>query len=168
MLACVDVDYRGDRVVSACVEFAQWTDAVSSNELVIVREGIAAEYAPGEFYRRELPYVLDVLQPLGTRLELAIVDGYVWLGPGRRGLGAYVHDALAIPVIGIAKSPFAGAEAIEVMRGTSTRPLYVTANGIDSQVAAEHVRMMHGEFRLPTLLTRVDQLARGLVNPSHR
>src|SRR5512143_1846536 len=120
MLACVDVDYRLDRVVAACVEFTQWTDAASCNELVIVREGVAAEYASGEFYRRELPYVLDVLQPLGTQLELAIVDGYVWLGPGRRGLGAYVHDALAIPVIGIAKSPFAGAEGIEVVRGTST------------------------------------------------
>lgn len=47
------------------------------------------------------------------------------------------------------------------MRGTSTSPLFVTAVGIDPQVAADRVRDMHGPFRIPTLVKRADSLARG-------
>jgi deoxyribonuclease V len=68
-------------------------------------------------------------------------------------------------VIGVAKSAFAGASAIEITRGAGTRPLYVTAIGIDARLAAAHVQSMHGPYRQPTLLKRVDQLTRGLVAP---
>jgi len=47
-----------------------------------------------------------------------------------------------------------------VLRGDSRRPLYVTAAGLDPAAAALHVRSMHGPFRIPTLLKRVDQLCR--------
>jgi deoxyribonuclease V len=54
-----------------------------------------------------------------------------------------------------------GFEAIEVRRGDSDRPLYVTAVGLEPAAAAAHVAAMHGEFRIPTLLRRADALARG-------
>jgi deoxyribonuclease V len=63
-------------------------------------------------------------------------------------------------VVGVAKRPFRGAPALEVLRGASARPLYVTAIGIDAAHAADGVRRMHGAHRIPTLLTRVDRLCR--------
>ena len=70
----------------------------------------------------------------------------------------------AVPVIGVAKTRFAGATvAREVCRGMSNTPLFVTAAGLAVEAAARNIQAMHGQFRLPTLLKRVDQLCRGLV-----
>jgi len=52
-----------------------------------------------------------------------------------------------------------------VLRGDSSRPLFVTAAGMNADGAAELVRGMHGLHRLPTLLKRADQLARGHATP---
>jgi deoxyribonuclease V len=79
----------------------------------------------------------------------------------RPGLGQHLYEYFdgTIPVIGVAKSRFKGASGIEVYRGKSARPLYVTAAGMDPNLAAEKIRMMRGAHRLPTLLKRVDLLA---------
>jgi deoxyribonuclease V len=47
-----------------------------------------------------------------------------------------------------------------VLRGTSARPLYVTAAGMPSAGAADQVRQMAGPHRLPDALRRADALAR--------
>jgi deoxyribonuclease V len=177
VIVAVDVDYREHEVVAAGVGFAAWTDAAPVAEVVVTSDAPPAPYEPGRFYLRELPHLRAVLSLLMPRaapphaappsdataaaFDAVIVDGYVWLG-ANKGLGAHLHDALggATPVIGVAKTSFAGATAIEVIRGASARPLYITAAGIDGALAADHVRAMHGEHRLPTLLKRVDQLAR--------
>ncbi len=36
----------------------------------------------------------------------------------------------------------------------------LTAAGISPECAAEHVRAMHGPYRIPTLLKRIDSLCR--------
>ncbi|GGM85727.1 endonuclease V [Dactylosporangium sucinum] len=121
-----------------------------------------APYEPGAFYKRELPALRAVLE--GTApLELIVVDGYVDLDPdGRPGLGAHVHDALGIPVIGVAKTAFRTAtHAVEVRRGGADRPLYVTAIGLPRDRAAGIVARMAGPHRMPDALRRVDALARG-------
>ena len=161
MIVCVDVDYRNDSVVAAAVGFASWTDDASVVEIVVTSDAPPAPYEPGRFYRRELPHITSVLALLVPPFDAVIVDGYVWLGQDR-GLGAHLYDALGgvTPVVGVAKTHYAGATAIEVLRGDSVRPLYVTAIGIDAADAAAHVRAMHGEHRIPTQLRRVDQLAR--------
>ena len=164
MFAAVDVHYREDRVVAAAVLFRAWTDEDPGGEVMIHHPPDAAPYTPGAFYERELPYVAGLIERLGTRPELVVVDGYVWLGPERKGLGAHLHDRVGIPVIGVAKTSFAGATATEVRRGESAQPLYVTSIGIDEAIAAAHIRGMHGPFRIPTLLKRVDSLARGNQN----
>ena len=46
-------------------------------------------------------------------------------------------------------------------RGNSKSPLFVTARGVSASDAALHVKQMHGPHRIPTLLARVDGLARG-------
>jgi len=120
-----------------------------------------AAYRPGAFFERELPALRAVLADAG-RLDLLVVDGYVHLDPdGRPGLGAHVHTEFGVPVIGVAKTAFRSAtHAIEVRRGSATRPLYVTAVGIPAERAAALVQAMTGPYRLPDALRRVDALSR--------
>ena len=118
-------------------------------------------YRPGQFYLRELPPLRAALDGL-TGMALLVVDGYADLDPdGRPGLGAHAHAAFGVPVIGVAKSAFRSAtHAIPVLRGTSARPLYVTAAGMPRPEAASLVRRMAGRHRIPSALRRADALAR--------
>ena len=161
LCAAVDVHYlrsggaRAAAVVAADAAFAQ----VLAEHTAVVPE--VAPYRPGEFYQRELPPLRAVLDGIAG-LRLLVVDGYADLDPGGRpGLGARAHAAFGIPVIGVAKSAFATAtHAIPVLRGTSARPVFVTAAGMPRTDAAELVRHMAGRFRVPDALRRADQLAR--------
>lgn len=157
MIVAVDVHYAGDTATAACVGFASWADEVSAYEHVIAMRGVAP-YEPGAFFRRELPPLMEVLKR--CRFDLVVIDGYVWLGVERRGLGAHLYTAFGKPVVGVAKTYFHDAPAIEVLRGASKRPLYVTAVATPSLAAAANVRRMHGPNRIPTLLQRADRLCR--------
>jgi deoxyribonuclease V len=155
MLACTDVGYGSNGARVACVTFAQWDSASALEEFVL--DGLEVQpYAPGEFYRRELPGLLSILEKLPARPGTVVIDGYVWLDDkGRMGLGAHLFKSLceSVAVIGVAKTRFATAtNAIEVLRGSSDRPLFITAAGIDQGEAAECVRRMHGKNRIPTVL----------------
>jgi deoxyribonuclease V len=163
MIACVDVDYRDVGAVAACVCFETWSDAAAASES-IVRIDDVEPYESGQFFRRELPCLLAVLNSLSHLPQVVIIDGYVWLGGQQPGLGAHLYQALSeqVAVIGVAKTQFARAEPVElVLRGRSRTPLYVTAAGMDVAEAASHIRAMHGNNRIPTLLRRVDRLSRG-------
>jgi deoxyinosine 3'endonuclease (endonuclease V) len=97
-----------------------------------------------------------------SRLSLLVVDGYADLYPGGRpGLGAHAHAEFGIPVIGVAKTAFHTAtHDAPVRRGTSVRPLFVTAAGMPRDEAADLVRRMAGQHRLPDAMRRADKLAR--------
>jgi deoxyribonuclease V len=163
MIAFLDVDYRAAAAVAAAVLATDWADPTPAVELV-ARIPEVAEYVPGEFYRRELPCLLAVLDQCSQRPDVIVVDGYVWLGPDRPGLGARLFDALGqtIPVIGVGKTCFRSAVdvATPVYRAGSRQALWVTSAGIDQAVAAMAVQAMHGPHRLPTLIKRVDHLCR--------
>lgn len=158
--AAVDVHYpAGGGATAALVVAADPRFAVLTDERT-ARLGSVAEYRPGAFATRELPALRAVLAD--ERVDLLVVDGYAHLDPdGRPGLGAHAHEEFGVPVIGVAKSAFrAATHAIEVRRGTATRPLYVTAAGLPADQAADLVRDMAGPFRLPDALRRVDALSR--------
>jgi deoxyribonuclease V len=157
VFAALDVDYRADHAAAACVVFADVIDAAPVEEKV-TRVPAATDYLSGSLYLRELPALLAVLRQITTPLDILIVDGHVWLGPDRPGLGARLHQATSLPVIGVAKRAFTGAPAVEVLRGKSRTPLYVTAVGVDG--APSLIARMHGPHRLPTMLKRADRLAR--------
>jgi deoxyribonuclease V len=163
VLACVDVDYRDTEAVAAGVLFRAWPDGDSAADLVRRIPGVAP-YEPGQFYKRELPCLRAVLASVGEPVELVVIDGYVWLGDeDQPGLGAHLYEALErrVPVVGVAKTQFHSARlAVPVVRGT-TKPLFVTAAGIDVNDVARLVQSMHGSYRIPTLLKRVDALCRG-------
>ncbi|UQN07001.1 endonuclease V [Deinococcus sp. QL22] len=167
LLACVDVDYREDGSArTAALLFQHWSDELET-ELRLHTVPLAAPYEPGAFYKRELPCLLPVLEPLAPELAAIVIDGYVTLdAEGSPGLGWHLFQALggAVPVIGVAKTAFRGsAHAQAVQRGSALRPLYVTAAGIDVLDAAEHLRQMAGPYRMPTLLGRVDRACRAAV-----
>ena len=115
----------------------------------------ALPYRPGQFYLRELPPLRAVLADL-SGLGLLVVDGYADLDPGGRpGPGAHAHAEFGIPVIGVAKSRFRTAtHAVAVLRGSSLRPLFVTAAGMPRADAADLVRRMTGRYRLPDAAPR--------------
>jgi deoxyribonuclease V len=159
--AAVDVHYlstggaRAAAVLAADTAFAH----VLAERTAVVPA--VPPYRPGEFYLRELPPLRAVMDEL-SGLGLLVVDGYADLDPGGRpGLGAHAHAEFGVPVIGVAKSRFCTAtHAIPVERGSSGRPLFVTAAGMPPADAADLVRRMAGRYRLPDALRRADQLAR--------
>jgi deoxyribonuclease V len=167
MLACLDVHYAEDHVRTALLLADTWPAAEAVTEHVSASSGRAAEYVPGRFFERELPYLVAALAhaPFDA-LRVVVVDAHVWLDGDRPGLGAHLYEALGarVAVVGVGKQHFHDqTRARPVLRGQSRSPLYVTAAGLDVDAAAAAVRSMHGEHRLPTLLRRVDQLARGMV-----
>lgn len=161
MIACLDVDYREFLAIAAGIGFEEWESSVVKSEKTVA----IAEFLPyqsGSFYQRELPCLVEILKQLQP-VETIIVDGYVWLDNGREGLGARLYRELSIkvPVIGVAKTAFKGAEkVVRVFRGESARPLFVSGIGIESGAAAESIRAMHGVYRIPTMLKAVDRLAK--------
>jgi deoxyribonuclease V len=165
MIAATDVQYHDDenRAIAACVLFENWDDATPVREWTVRVENVE-EYIPGQFYRRELPCLLELLTPVLPELTTVIVDGYVWLGDeSHPGLGGHLFAALdqKISVVGVAKTLFLGAAPVaEVLRGESVKPLFVSAAGRELSEAAKDVQAMHGAHRLPTLLKRVDTLCR--------
>lgn len=163
MLLAVDVDYRDDGAVAAGVFFRHWEDATPAHELAVGIERVSA-YVPGQLYRRELPCIRALLEHCSIAFDLVIIDGFVHLGPQKKaGLGWHLWDLLGrgTPVIGVAKTAFQDTPPQSaVWRGSSKKPLYVTAVGTDLAAAKNHVRSMAGAYRIPTLLKRVDALCR--------
>lgn len=163
LIAAIDAYYRKDgSAIIACVGFHDWTASKPCEEHALVLSG-AADYEPGAFYKRELPGILALIRKFSEMPSVIVVDGYVWLAEDRPGLGARLWEALGrtAAVIGVAKSHFRGAPAVEVCRGRSRRPLFVTSAGLAvEEEAARLIASMHGAHRIPTLLRRVDGLAR--------
>lgn len=166
-ILATDVQYSDDSTARAAgVLFSRWDSAEADREVVAEVVNVA-DYEPGQFYLRELPCLLRLIQVVQCRVDVMIVDGYVWLDHSRPGLGAKLFQAIdeKVPVIGVAKSRFRDAPAIEIRRGTSQSPLFITAVGMLTTDAAGLVQKMDGDHRIPTLLRRVDQLCRALVQP---
>lgn len=160
---CMDVDYRADHAIAAGILF----DEVTSDETLeepTVKILDVQPYESGLFYKRELPCLIQLIDSLASLPSVFIVDSYVTLNSeGKAGLGAYLsrHYHEEIPVIGVAKNNFKdNSFAAEVFRGESQTPLYVTSTGISQTEAAQIIQRMHGAYRFPTLLKKVDQNCR--------
>jgi deoxyribonuclease V len=169
MIAILDVAYTPDAAGVGCVLAEGWTAQAPAAEVARHVPGTPAQYEPGAFYKRELPLLLAVIQGLAVKPAAYVIDGYVWLGPDKPGLGARLFGQLGsgVPVIGVAKTAFRGDTwSTPVLRGQSQRPLLVTAAGMETAEAAALVSGMHGEHRIPTLLQRADRLARDAAKDS--
>lgn len=170
MIGCVDVHYNGQTGGAALVLFEDWASSTAVVQCS-VKIDCPNSYEPGQFYKRELPCLLAVLDVAPCEPSILVIDGYVWLGTAedgsnRGGLGAHLFDALnhRVVIIGAAKTLFMDSGAVPICRGTSKRPLFISAAGLDSNIAAECIRRMHGMYRLPTMVKLADQLARDTVD----
>lgn len=164
----LDVCYRETSAIAAGAVFDSWDSKDSSEDIVVHLDSIA-DYEPGQFYRRELPCLLEVLGKVRGFLECIVIDGYVSLGPEQKpGLGMHLWEALSqrVPIIGVAKSRYLGTpDEAKIHRGDSLRPLFVTAIGISLDEAKAAISGMHGPHRIPTILKHVDRLGRDLKVP---
>jgi deoxyribonuclease V len=161
LAAAVDVHYPASGGARAAAVLAAGASfSVVVDERVVTVDDVLP-YQAGVFYLRELPPLRAVLAGQ-DELRLVVVDGYADLDSnGSPGLGARLHAELGVPVIGVAKSAYRTAtHAIPVLRGTSSRPLFVTAAGLPREDAADLVLHMGGRFRVPDALRRADALAR--------
>ncbi|WP_407402727.1 endonuclease V [Chryseobacterium sp.] len=162
MILAVDVFYNIDNIAKIVgVLFENWDDPTPKETVIDYLENIAP-YEPGSFYKRELPCILKLLFRITIEIDCIIINGYVYLNDdNKKGLGAYLYDSLEnkIPIIGVAKTSFHDNKnnVVEVFRGKSEKPLYISAIGTDKNQAAQYIKEMHGEFRFPSLLKQLDQ-----------
>lgn len=161
MILAIDVHYREGIAKTVSIEFDNW-EATKPNQTHIVEIPETADYVPGQFYKRELPCILEVLKLSNlSEAKLIIVDGYVFLDDDqKKGLGSYLFEALdgKIPVVGVAKRSFHSIDKLvrPIKRGESKNPLFITCQGVDLDEMAAKVQAMDGAFRIPTLLKILD------------
>ncbi len=159
--------FDNDKANTICLVFENWENPVPDYEFSEIKEGVE-EYIPGQFYKRELPCILSLLEKIKTQIDdisCIVIDGFVYLDDHMKpGLGKHLFDALnnKIPIIGVAKTNFSTVEKFKLplKRGSSDSPLYISSVGIDMEAAYDLIKKMHGEFRIPTLLKKVDSLTR--------
>lgn len=165
MIIAIDVHYREDYARIVALAFHNWEDTQPFQTYIAIKNDIV-EYEPGAFYKRELPCIVEIMKSIDlTQVQYIIVDGYVYLDDtGKKGLGYYVYDYYEgkIPIIGVAKSRFfENAHYVRpILRGESQSPLYITAIGINLDEAAQNIKNMYGDYRMPTLLKLLDTLTK--------
>ena len=158
---------------TAAVEFNDFSDDVASKTYIHISP-IQSEYIPGQFYKRELPAIVALIEnkigweKLKSEYDLIMVDGLYQLGPDHPGLGAKLKEYLLekqnidIEVIGVAKTYFHDCEKVAelVYRGQdAVKPLYVNGS-IPKKAYADVIKNMAGRFKLPTLIKLVDSICR--------
>jgi deoxyribonuclease V len=163
MILAVDVDYRNSGAFIAGIAFRNWEDEHESETFKSIVNKVE-DYVPGQFYRRELPCILRMIEEHELNPTTIVIDGLVYLdGISIPGLGKHLYDALnrTVNVVGVAKRPFTGVPPeCEILRGKSTKPLYITSVGMPLEVAKISIKSMQGKYRVPTLLKKADQLCR--------
>ena len=165
MILAFDTYYFDGKAKTVCLEFQEWNQSTDFKIHTEIIDNVS-EYIPGEFYKRELPCILSLLDKIDLKkAEAIVVDGFVYLDDEKKyGLGGYLYEKLnqEIPIIGVAKTNFASIEKDKrsLFRGDSQKPLYVTAIGIELDDAFRKVESMAGEFRMPTLLKEMDRLTK--------
>lgn len=163
MILAFDTYYFDNKAKTVCIAF-------DDNEIntTIYSEILdhVEEYIPGQFYKRELPCILNLIKKIDIKdINYIIIDGFVFLNDfGKLGLGGYLYEELnqEIPIIGVAKTNFASIEKNKrlLFRGKSQNPLYITSIGIDINLAVKKIENMKGEFRIPDSLKMLDRLTK--------
>ncbi|WP_298893678.1 endonuclease V [uncultured Psychroserpens sp.] len=165
MYLALDVHYKSNYAKSVGLTFLNKSDNEPQETFIETIEHIAP-YQPGEFYKRELPCLLQVISKLNLEtINAILVDGHVYVdNDGHYGLGGYLYEALEqkVPIIGVAKRAFhTNKETVKmVFRGASNNPLHISAIGLDLETAAQFVLNMHGNHRHPTLLKILDGITK--------
>ncbi len=163
MILSIDIHYCDEKATACAVAFADWPSS-QEDAVYVTHVSKVEDYVPGEFYRRELPCIMQLITEHSLSPDIIIIDGLVYLdGFYKPGLGKYLFDALGgrIPVVGVAKSRFLSTpDEIRVYRGRSNTPLYVTSAGMPLAEAKTCIISMHGNFRIPSMLKKADRISK--------
>lgn len=164
MILAFDTYYFDNKAKTVCISFENWSDEENYKVYTEIIES-KEDYKSGEFYKRELPCILSLLNKIAIKnITTIIIDGFVFLDDYKRlGLGGHLYNQLNdIPIIGVAKTNFATLEKNkrELFRGKSIKPLYITSIGIDIEKAKNLIKNMNGQNRIPTLLKKLDTLTK--------
>ena len=159
--------------------FDNWTDE-HVLKFIYADVKVDSDYIPGEFYKRELPGILKLLEQIDlNEFDTIIVDGYVYLvepdNVEKPGLGMRLYWSLrdqnkpvkSFSIVGIAKSLYGENEEAynRCFRGNSKNPLYITTStdwvlGLSPGDLApdilDQIHNMSGEYRIPTIIKEVD------------
>ena len=168
MIIAFDTYYYENKAKTIGVSFNSWEDENFQEIYSEIIEGVA-EYEPGSFYKRELPCISSLLEKINLdEIDTIIVDGYVILDDnGKLGLGGHLFENLdrRIPIIGVAKTGYHSNKlnTKALLRGESKNPLYISALGIELELAYENIKSMHGKYRMPTLLQIMDSKTKETV-----
>lgn len=160
MILAVDVYYKESSAKAVGILFNPGDETIKYLEVAYINTVEA--YVPGEFYKRELPCILKIIEQTNlTEIEVIIIDGYVYVDNNKTfGLGAFLWKTLEekIPVIGVAKTSFLkNKETINMLyRGESKNPLYISSIGYDLNEATDLIKEMKGNYRVPNILKLLD------------
>ena len=177
----IDVYYFDNNLAKAVgVVFNDWEDQ-SPSEVIEAWPTEFGPYIPGEFYKRELPCIMSIIEKIPDlgEYDAIILDGFAHLPSSwTDGLGMKLEaelskrgilnrkDQIKPGIIGVAKSKFSGADqfpgTVEVYRGTAKTPLYVNTTGYEYSAddAAKIIKRMYGTSRIPDLLKILDKLTK--------
>ncbi|MEU1072210.1 MULTISPECIES: endonuclease V [unclassified Streptomyces] len=186
----VDVAYDDERdvVAAAAVVLDAATLEVVEESTAVGR--VAFPYVPGLLAFREIPTVLAALGALSTGPGLVVCDGYGLAHPRRFGLASHLGVLTGLPVIGVAKNPFAfaheepgarrgeasalvDADGEEVGRALRTRdgvkPVFVSVgHRVSLDNACAHTLRLTPRYRLPESTRRADALCREALRTALR
>lgn len=165
----IDTYYRSEQeAYTVGIIFEEWDDKKPLSIVDDVNETFD-RYIPGEFYKRELPCILRILNKINIlEFDSIILDGYIDLkdneGNIKPGLGRRlcskinIHDDLDI--IGIAKSLYCRTDEISYkLVRNSSKALYcqsLRGNSLD------FLKYLDGDYRIPTLLKLLDNKTKGI------
>jgi deoxyribonuclease V len=77
MIAAIDVHYLDDSTaVAGAVVFSDFSDP-QGYRTYTTNISAVEDYIPGQFYKRELPCIMEILRVIGEDIETIIIDGYV-------------------------------------------------------------------------------------------
>ena len=158
----IDTYYYKDRAKTVGIVFNEWEDEVPEKVLISwLSSDKYGPYIPGEFYKRELPCIMHLLEQVpDIRLEQELDKEH----PDFRN--NHPTDPMKIygpAIIGVAKTSFKGCDSdhgiAKVYRGEAKNPLYVCTTwfNMSANEAAERIKSMHGNYRIPTLLKILDK-----------
>jgi deoxyribonuclease V len=162
----IDTYYLSDSdAYTVGVIFKDWSDS-EPFRIISCHTQDFASYIPGEFYKRELPCILDLLKDVDLDFyDTIIIDGFIRLKGNdnevHQGLGAHLAQALGnrlhdrLDIVGIAKTLFCKSDEISMLlKRNNAKPLYCQSYKGLSLVP---LFKMHGDYRIPTLLKILDK-----------
>ncbi|MDQ9019603.1 endonuclease V [Acinetobacter sichuanensis] len=163
MILIIDVHYRETGAYAVAGLIQDW-NSQEFEQCYTLHITEVAEYIAGNFYKRELPCILQLLECIDKDFKYIVIDGYVQLGAEQQaGLGTHLWNALTHKkaIIGVAKNYYKDTpENCALYRGNSKKPLYITCKDIHLTDAKNYIAKMTGQYRIPDLIKKIDTLTR--------